>query len=180
MKEQKTMIDNRFLEQAIAGMGAGSTKAFALFYEQAKTSVYAFALSITGNAHAAEDVMQETYLRVFSAADSYKPMGKPTAWLLTIARNLSLMHPRSERQRFSQAEESASPLSFELHSIEQLSLQEALGSLQRNERETVTLHAIAGLKHREIAAMLDLPLPTVLSQYHRALSKLRTLLKEEG
>ena len=39
------------------------------------------------------------------------------------------------------------------------------------------LHAVTGMKHREIAALLELPLPTVLSKYHRALKKMRSLLK---
>lgn len=56
-----------------------------------------------------------------------------------------------------------------------LALLEALGD---QERQIVTLHALAGLKHREIAAMLALPLPTVLSKYSRALKKLQLAWKE--
>ena len=42
------------------------------------------------------------------------------------------------------------------------------------------LHAVTGLKHREIAALLELPLATVLSKYHRALKKLKTRMKGDG
>ena len=45
------------------------------------------------------------------------------------------------------------------------------------ERQVVMLHAVAGFKHREIAQMLDMALPTVLSKYNRALKKLRTRLE---
>ena len=50
--------------------------------------------------------------------------------------------------------------------------------LEDQERQIVTLHALTGLKHREIAALLGLPLPTVLSKYSRALKKLRLAWKE--
>ena len=53
--------------------------------------------------------------------------------------------------------------------------------LSDEERQIVVLHAVAGFKHREIADIVELPLPTVLSKYHRALKKLRAFLeKGEG
>ena len=56
-------------------------------------------------------------------------------------------------------------------------LQCAMSALSDTERQVVLLHAAAGLKHREIAGVLELPLATVLSKYHRALKKLRVCLK---
>ena len=56
-------------------------------------------------------------------------------------------------------------------------LQQALASLGDVERQVVLLHAVTGLKHREIAALLEMPLATVLSKYHRALKKLRVQLE---
>ena len=56
-------------------------------------------------------------------------------------------------------------------------LQHALASLGDEERRIVLLHAVTGMKHREIAALLELPLPTVLSKYHRALKKMRSCLE---
>ena len=47
----------------------------------------------------------------------------------------------------------------------------------REIRRIVLLHAVTGMKHREIAALLELPLPTVLSKYHRALKKMRSCLE---
>ena len=45
--------------------------------------------------------------------------------------------------------------------------------LNQQERQIVVLHAVSGFRHREIAQLLQLPLPTVLSKYHRALKKLK-------
>lgn len=57
-------------------------------------------------------------------------------------------------------------------------LEAVLSALSDEERAIVTLHALTGLRHREIAALLGLPLPTVLSKYSRALKKLQLAWKE--
>ena len=64
-----------------------------------------------------------------------------------------------------------------LDADERILLQQALGSLAEEERRIVLLHAVTGMKHREIAALLELPLPTVLSKSHRALKKMRSTLE---
>ena len=61
---------------------------------------------------------------------------------------------------------------------DRLTLESLLTVLSDQERQIVVLHALTGLKHRETAALLELPLPTVLSKYSRALNKLRAALKE--
>ena len=63
---------------------------------------------------------------------------------------------------------------------ERILLQHALASLADGERRIVLLHAVTGLKHREIAALLELSLPTVLSKYHRALKKMRAYVEGDG
>ena len=59
-------------------------------------------------------------------------------------------------------------------------LEAVLSALSDEERQIVTLHALTGLRHREIARDLGLPLSTVLSRYSRALKKLKRCLSEEG
>ena len=59
-------------------------------------------------------------------------------------------------------------------------LELAVNALADEERRVVMLHAVAGLKHREIADLLEMPLATVLSKYHRALKKLNNRLKGDG
>ena len=104
------------------------------------------------------------------------------AWIFTIVRNLCLSRLRS-RSRFSDVpEEDWEPY---LEAGEQVTpedrivLEHCLRDLADDEREILLLHVLSGLKHREIAAMTDRPLSTVLSRYHRALKKMRELLKEE-
>ena len=57
-------------------------------------------------------------------------------------------------------------------------LRAAMEQLEDDEREIIMLHAVAGLKHREIAAQLERPLATVISRYHRAIRKLKAIIEE--
>ncbi len=65
------------------------------------------------------------------------------------------------------------------HMADAMVLHAALTVLKEDERQIVLLHASAGLKHREIAANLGIPLSTVLSKYNRAIKKLKQHLREE-
>ena len=125
--------------------------------------------------------MQDTYLQVSRAAAAYRSQGKPMAWMLTIARNLSLQRMRERERTVAMTPEDwqtqfADRAAFT--SDDRLVLEAVLSALGETEREIVMLHAVAGMKHREIASLMDLPLPTVLSKYNRALKKLREAMKE--
>ena len=133
-------------------------------------------------AQEAQDTAQDTFVKVWESAPSYRPRGSPMAWLLTIARNLALSRlRRSGRQVDLDDEEwEAIPAAVPGVSLEDRQvLQEALARLSGEERRIVLLHAVTGLKHREIAQLLELPLSTVLSKYHRGLKKLKSLMKGE-
>lgn len=174
---------NLLLEQLIPKMAEGSTGALEEIYSITKTAVYGFALSILKNPHTAEDVMQDTYIRLYGAASGYRPQGKPMAWILTIVRNLALMKLRSADQNQTPYDEGwliSAPGDFAQESVDKITLHAALSILSDQERQIVILHGLSGLKHREISALLALPLSTVLSKYKRALSKLEKHIKEEA
>ncbi|MGI5979526.1 MAG: RNA polymerase sigma factor [Oscillospiraceae bacterium] len=177
------MEKNSRLEAFIADIAAGDRAAVGALYEETKTAVYGFALSIVKNADDAQDVLQDTYVRVWSAANAYNPMGKPMAWILTITKNLSMTVLR-ERVRMSDVPEElwhSAAAENPYESTEQrLVLDAAMRVLSDEERRIVILHAVSGLKHAEIAKLLELPLPTVLSKYSRARKKLEKTLKEEN
>ena len=171
------------MESLIAEIAAGDRAAVGVLYEQTKTAVYGFALSILKNAADAEDVLQDTYVRVWSAAGSYRPMGKPMAWILTITRNLatSVLRDRSKTVEIPEDDWLIAPSENPYESTERrMVLNAAMRVLSDEERQIVMLHAVTGLKHNEIAKLLSLPLPTVLSKYSRAKKKLQNTLKEEN
>ena len=68
-------------------------------YQDTARPVYSFILSLTRNPEEAEDVMQDTYLTVWTKAGSYVPQGKPLAWVFTIARNLCYMRFREQKMK---------------------------------------------------------------------------------
>lgn len=168
------------LDRCLALMSHGDTDALGRLYELTHRAVFGYVLSLLKNAHDAEDVSQETFVRAHLNAGSYVSQGKPMAWLMRIARNLSLMRMREAKRTVSMSPEDwmeafADRPDFSHEDAEALSV--LLDTLSDGDREIVALHALTGLKHREIAVMLDLALPTVLSRYNRALKKLRAALE---
>lgn len=170
------------LEELLEKIAGGDMASLAALYEATHRTIYAFALSVMKNTHDAEDVLHDCYVAVASAAGSYRPQGKPQAWLLTIARNLCNQKFRDHRRRAEFPEEdwqqslAADP---GLSQEDRLILEECMTILSDEERQIVVLHAVGGFKHREAAQILDLPLATVLSKYHRALKKIRNHLEGE-
>lgn len=171
--------DDDALERSIARIAAGEREALAQLYQHSRTAVYGFALSIMKQRADAEDVLQDTYLQVWQGAEGYRAQGRPMAWLMTIVRNLALDRLR-ERLRTAELPPEDWQLTDDpaLTQEDRLTLEALLGQLSDEERQIVTLHAIAGLKHREIAALLKLPLSTVLSKYNRSMKKLQLAWKE--
>lgn len=173
----------RELDRLLLGTGGGDREAFAQLYARTREAVYALALSVLQDVHEAQDVAQDVYVRVWESAPGYRAQGSPMAWLLTIARNLALTRLRgSGRQvELGEAEWNAIPAQAPGVTPEDRQLlQEGLARLGAEERQIILLHAVAGLKHREIAALLEQPLSTVLSKYHRGLKKLKNLMEGEN
>lgn len=170
----------RELERLLSGIAAGRPEDMSELYSRTRTAVYSLALSYLGNAHDAQDITQDTFVQVWERAGQYRPNGSPMGWLLTVCRNLALMRIR-KADRHADLDDSgwdAIPAEEKGLSVEERALlQDALALLDKNERRVVMLHAAAGMKHREIATLLEMPLATVLSKYHRAIKKLRAFMK---
>ena len=170
------------LERLLLQVGQGDRDAFARLYSLARGAVYALALSLLQDAHEAQDTAQDTFVKVWESAPSYRPQGSPMAWMLTIARNLARSRLRRGGRQVGLEDEEWNAIPADLPAVspeDRQVLQEALARLGEEERRIVLLHAVTGLKHREIAQVLELPLSTVLSKYHRGLKKLRALMKGE-
>lgn len=171
-------------EELIVRIGNDDISAFEELYRLTDQTVYAFILSILKNPQDAQDIMQDTYLKIRSAAHLYKKQGKPLAWIFTIARNLCLMKLRTASRTsdtpMEELEDSNYFASSDEHHVEdRMVLQAALNILAEEDRQIVILHAVSGLKHHEIAKSLGMPLSTVLSKYNRSLKKLRKYLIEK-
>ena len=165
-------------ETLIQKIANGDRTALATLYERHREAVFGYALSTLRDRDLAEDVLQEAFLQVWTAACRYEVRGKnPLTWLLGITKNVSRT---MRRKQFTLLDEDAPEIpettDHYLAVENRMITQAVLSQLSGQEREIVMLHAVTGMKHREIAAMLDMPLSTVLSKYNRSLKKLKSLL----
>ena len=175
-------LDPEELEGLLAGLAAGNRDSLAALYHRTRAAVYGLALSYLKNGHDAEDVTQDTFVRAWDKADQYRPQGKPLGWLLAIARNLALMKLRDRGKSQDLPEDQWENLAIENPMVtleDRQLLTAAMAFLTDQERQVVILHAVTGLRHKEIAALLEIPLATALSKYHRALKKLQSAMKGE-
>jgi len=166
------------LRELIRRIGLGEEEALASLYEQTKSAVYGFALSIVKNHADAEEIMQDTFLAVDANAARYEPVGSPMGWILTITRNLAYGRIRKGKWEAAMDDlpEEAEMAAPTEQTENRMVLEAALQILGEEERQIVMLHAVSGLRHKEVAKILNLTLTGTLSKYHRALAKLRKQL----
>lgn len=169
-------------EELIYRIGRDDPEAFKDFYQQTQKTLFSYILSFVLNPHDAEDVLQDTYLKIRSSAHLYEPQGKPMAWVFTVAKNLALMHIRSHKKISDVGVEDLENdhiLSDIMDQEDKIILEILLNELEETERSVILLHAISGFKHREISINLGIPLATVLSKYHRGLKKLKERINQQ-
>lgn len=163
----------------------GDTSALADIYERYKDRVYRTALAITRDPAAAEDILQECFVRLFTHADGLRTTEPVGPWLYRVAVNLSVDW-LSHRQRWfglinRLIERWTVPLRVE-RVVEERELQEkvqnAIRSLPLPQQVVVVLHYLEGLSLKEIAEILEVPEGTVKSRLHYAREALRERLTE--
>ncbi len=178
----------------IADLCEGDETALAPLVEKYKRMVYRLAMQITKNHADADDVMQETFIKVYRSIRTFRKEAAFETWLYRIAVNEALNFvKRRERQRestleiTSEAEYEAitryrAQIANDPHiHAEKAELRhhvtEAVNNLSLKHRTVVILHEFEGLTHAEIASILNCSEGTVRSRLHYARKKLRTLLK---
>lgn len=173
---------NTELENFISRIANGEQEAFEALYAEIQAAVFGFALSILKNRQDAEDVMQDSFLKIYHAAAGYRPQGKPMAWIFTIVRNEALQRIRAASRTDALPEENhlAAVPCHTQQTINRVVLETALQALTDEERQIVFLHALSGLKHREVSEVLKISLSTELSKYHRALAKMKKQIQGGG
>ncbi len=168
-------------DSLIVSIAKGNMDALHTLYELSHKSIYGYALSIVKNTHDADDILQETVIKVYEKATEYTPMGKPLAWIFTICKNLAndKLRQKNKASDFDETRPETPDLSIISNIENRLLMEELFKILTDEEKQVLILHAVSGLKHKEIAGVLGLSLGTVLSKYHRAIKKLKEKLKEE-
>lgn len=166
------------LDVQISRIANGDKSALADLYHCVYVSVYSYSLSILKSRQDAQDVLQDTFLDIWRSAPNYKSLGKPMAWIITIAQKRCTDILRT-RLRFSDEMPNITDNGDGLTSEDKLLIHTCIETLEEKERQVVILHAISGLKHREISKILNIPLSTALSRYNRAIKKIRKTLEGE-
>jgi RNA polymerase sigma factor (sigma-70 family) len=152
--------------------------------------VYRLAYRLTGNRHDAEDLTQETFVRVFRSLHTYQP-GTFEGWMHRITTNLFLDQARrrqrirmdamgEEADRYPSGDELAAPERAFEHGNLDRDIQHALDELPPEYRAAVVLCDIEGLSYEEIAVTLGIKLGTVRSRIHRARARLRVSLEHRA
>lgn len=165
--------------------GVGEMPSWSELVQAHADSVYGLAYRLTGNQQDAEDLTQETFMRVFRSLKSYRP-GTFEGWLHRITTNLFLDMVRHRQViRMEALPENYDRVPGTLKTPEQAvddamldpDLEIALAELQPDYRAVVVLCDVVGLTYEEIASTLGLKMGTVRSRIHRARSSLRATLE---
>ena len=136
------------------------------WYEAYRVGLYRFALSILRDPQQAEDVLQETFVKLLSGKFSPVP-GKEKAWLFRVARNRCFDILRKRELEWELPPAIAAPEGENWEFIELIS------PLSQDEREIVSLKFIGGFTHKEIAKITGTTVHGAKKRYERAIRKLR-------
>lgn len=151
-------------------------------------SLFAFLYRMCGEAELAEELMQETFVRALRAAKRYRPEGKLSTWLFSIAANLLRDWWRRQARRGVHLPLDDAPglpgggpgtEEIALGRLEQGQVRMALLALPLEQRSALVLRYYHDLSYEEIAGVLAVPIGTVRSRIHNGLARLKRLLIEE-
>lgn len=174
----------------LAGMAAGDRAAGATFVRRHAAAVTGVAYHVVRDRALAEDIAQETFLRVWRAAPTYDPRrGSARSWLLSISRNAAIDSARVRRAAplspdvltdllsgQSMAAHSDDGLMAEADAAE---VRRALDRLPEEQRRAVLLAAVAGRSGAEISELEGVPLGTAKTRIRAALTRMRDMLEVE-
>lgn len=180
---QKPSTAGGSLQDLIEATSRGNHAAFRALYDATAPKLLGVVLRITRNRSTAEEVLQETFVKIWQKAERFSPeAGQPVAWLAAIARNRAIDRIRSEKV------ERARPLDDE-PDLERLvapgtgdpvlreALRKCLGQLEDEARNCVVLAYCSGLSREELAERYGRPVGTIKTLLHRSVRLLRACLE---
>lgn len=177
----------------------GDVRSFEILLTRHRRPVFNFILRFVGSRERAEDLLQETFLRVIKGAHNYQRKAKFTTWLYTIARNLCVDNSRRQKHRRAQSldapmragdadnsgtlldvvpgDDMATDRKAVSHQLHQ-TLHRAIASLSEEQREVFLMREFLDMPFKQIADVVGVPENTVKSRMRYALEKLRLELDE--
>lgn len=171
----------------VAGLRQGDPAAFDAVFAAYRRRIYAYVLRMTRNRPVAEDLVQETFLRLSQHAKKLRPDTRLGAWLFTVAHRLVQSWGRAQQVRAQlagdlPAQEPASPAPSPLDQVAdsqtQLALERAFAALPPQYREVALLVGVEGMQPSDVAVILELRPDAVRQRLARARAQLAELLGE--
>lgn len=175
-------------EELMLRVRKGDLTAFEELYDRFHATLYQFILRFVNERLLAEDILQETFLRIFKARKSYRKTAHFSTYLFTIARNLCLDALKTwERKHIISDQEhpveraadlSKTPSKILEHTEISQIVQRAIQALPRDQREVLLLSKYSDLPHEEIAQIVGSTPAAVKQKIYRAMLTLRERLKK--
>lgn len=158
----------------------GQLEGFEMLVKKYHTRVITIANSFVGNTSDAEDIAQETFLKMYRTLEGFKARAKFSSWLYRITVNTTYDHLRKNKRKTTSLDEIDYAAIGDIKNREDLVAKEALqGALDKipfDFRSALTLKEIEGLSYQEIAEALKISIGTVESRIFRARQMLKRLL----
>lgn len=158
-------------------------QAFAVLIQRHQAFVFGAAFRVTKHRELAEDMTQETFLRAYRSASTFRGDGEVRAWLYRIARNLALNAVTRAREvavdRVPDTSVSPSSEDAAMRRRRSATVRAEIRSLPELLREPLVLREFSGLSYQEISERLELPINTVRTRLHRARAALGESLESE-
>lgn len=179
-------------EQLIAQVARGDTAAYEMLYDRYGSMVMGLALKITGDRSLAEEVVQETFWRVWRKADLFQTQrGTFTSWFFGITRNLSidlLRRQKTQVQPVMEAEQIIEQTADPSTDVPEAAwlrqkhqqMRTAIETLPNEQRSVIEMAYFRGMTRQEIAQATGEPLGTIHTRARLALQKLREELQMQG
>jgi RNA polymerase sigma-70 factor (ECF subfamily) len=179
--------DDQDLSQLIKDGVRGNSSALEALYNRFKVPLYNLAYRYTRNAAAAEDILQETFIKVFTHLGDIDRAETFPAWVYRVGVNASLSYLRSRKRELQttvplddvEGRREAASLDPDMSHLRR-PIEEAVNSLSEKLRGVFILHDIQGFKHEEIARTLGCSVGTSKSQLFKARRKIRQYLKTKS
>ena len=179
------------LQDPLQALQEGDPRPFEQFVHDQAPGLIGFFLRLGATRTEAEDLAQDSFLRMVQRLDRYQAQGRPQAWLLRIARNAWIDRRRRDAirpWRSGGAPVEEVDLALEAPGPERVAedqedherLHAAMERLSVGQREVFELGGLQGLPYGEVAEALGIPVGTVKSRMHHAVRRMRSLLETPG
>lgn len=187
-KPDSTVSDEDLIER----FQQGEAQAYDQIVRRYKDQLLNFVFRFLGNAEEAEDIVQETFLRVYRNRYAYTRVAKFSTWIYTIAGNLARTELRRRKRRrlfsistdmgledrdFEISDEVFNPEIYVDSAIQEELIQREISKLSPKFREVIILRDVQELSYEEISKIIRVPIGTVKSRVNRARLRLQARLK---